>query len=225
MDFDAQRVNCWIFDLDNTLYPPSTRLFDQIDAKMGAYIADLLGCDPIEAHRVQKLYFHDHGTTLAGLMHNHDVVPRDFLTYVHDIDLAPLAAAPRLAPLLERLPGRRIVFTNGDDAYAQRVLAALGLDGCFDAMWDIHAMHYRPKPEPLAYERMVAALDIDPARSVFVEDMARNLAPAKTLGMQTVWLDLATEWGDRAMDPGAIDLVVDDLEQWLGSLVESGALG
>ncbi|WP_068071809.1 pyrimidine 5'-nucleotidase [Novosphingobium lentum] len=225
MGFDAARVDCWIFDLDNTLYPPSTRLFDQIDVKMGAYIADLLGCDPIEARRVQKLYFHDHGTTLSGLMHNHDVAPHEFLSFVHDIDLAPLAAAPRLAPLLDKLPGRRIVFTNGDDAYADRVLAALGIAQCFDAMWDIHAMHYRPKPEPSAYTAMIAALALDPARCVFVEDMARNLAPAKALGMQTVWLDLATEWGDRAMDADAIDLVIGDLNQWLASLVESDALG
>ncbi|MDE2563423.1 MAG: pyrimidine 5'-nucleotidase [Sphingomonadales bacterium] len=225
MSFEPDRVDCWIFDLDNTLYPPSTRLFDQIDARMGAYIADLLGCDPVEARRIQKLYFHDHGTTLSGLMHNHDVPPHDFLGYVHDIDFAPLAAAPRLAPLLERLPGRRIVFTNGDEPYARRVLEGLDLADSFEAIWDIHAMNYRPKPERSAYEGMVAALDIDPERSVFVEDMARNLVPAKAMGMQTVWLDLATDWGDRAKDDAAIDLVVGDIAQWLAALAAEGASG
>ena len=225
MPFDPSRVDCWIFDLDNTLYPPSTRLFDQIDVKMGAYIADLLACDPVEARRIQKLYFHDHGTTLCGLMHNHDIAPHDFLEFVHDIDMAPLAAAPRLAPLLSSLPGRRIVFTNGDDAYAARVLDALDLAHLWDGLWDIHAMAYKPKPEPAAYLGMIEGLGIDPDRAVFVEDMARNLAPAKALGMQTVWLDLATEWGDRAKDDAAIDLVIGNLEQWLASLVAEGALG
>lgn len=225
MPFEPSTVDCWVFDLDNTLYPPSTRLFDQIDIRMGEYIARLLGCDGAEARRIQKLYFHDHGTTLSGLMHNHDVPPHDFLTFVHDIDLAPLNNAPRLADLLTALPGRRVVFTNGDDAYAKRVLQALEIDHLFDGLWDIHAMQYRPKPEPLAYTGMIAALGINPDRAVFVEDMARNLSPAKALGMQTVWLDLGTDWGDRAKDDAAIDLVIGDLEQWLASLVHEGVLG
>jgi putative hydrolase of the HAD superfamily len=225
MPFDPKRVDCWVFDLDNTLYPPSTRMFDQIDLRMGAYIARLLGCDAAEARRVQKLYFHDHGTTLSGLMHNHNVDPYEFLGFVHDVDMAPLAAAPRLADVLAKLPGRRLVLTNGDDAYAARVLDALGLSDSFDGMWDIHAMRYRPKPEASAYTGMVEAFAIDPERAVFVEDMARNLAPAKALGMQTVWLDLATEWGDRAMDEAAIDLVVGDLAEWLDGLAHDEMLG
>lgn len=225
MPFEPSRVDCWIFDLDNTLYPPATCLFDQIDDRMGRYIADLLACDLIEARRIQKLYFHDHGTTLSGLMHNHGVPPHDFLSFVHDVDMTALADAPRLADMLARLPGRRIVFTNGDDAYAARVLDALGLSGLFHGLWDIHAMEYRPKPELSAYTGMIEALGIDPERAVFVEDMARNLAPAKALGMQTVWLDLGTEWGDRAKDDAAIDLVIGDLSQWLASLVADGTLG
>ena len=224
MGFDAETVDCWIFDLDNTLYPPSTRLFDQIDVKMGEYIAGLLGCDAVEAHRIQKLYFHDHGTTLAGLMHNHDVDPYDFLSFVHAIDFAPLAAAPRLASTIAGLPGRKLVCTNGDGDYARHVLSALGLGDSFEGLWDVHAMHYRPKPERSAYTGMIEAMAIDPNRAVFVEDMARNLTVPKALGMQTVWLDLGTEWGDRAKDDAAIDLVIDDLAQWLGTLVEAAPL-
>lgn len=225
MAFDPTHVDCWIFDLDNTLYPPSTRLFDQIDVRMGEFIQNLLGCDPVEAHRVQKLYFHDHGTTLSGLMHYHAIDPHDFLNFVHDIDMAPLAAAPRLADKLAALPGRKLVFTNGDDAYAARVLAGLGLSDSFDGMWDIHAMNYRPKPEPAAYAGLIEAFAIRPETAVFVEDMARNLAPAKAFGMQTVWLDLATEWGDRAKDDAAIDLIIDDIDQWLASLADHRLLG
>lgn len=225
MAFDPTHVDCWIFDLDNTLYPPSTRLFDQIDVRMGEFIQNLLGCDPIEARRVQKLYFHDHGTTLSGLMHYHAIDPHDFLNFVHDIDMTPLATAPRLAEKLGALPGRKLVFTNGDDAYAARVLANLGLSESFDGMWDIHAMQYRPKPEASAYTGLIEAFAIRPETAVFVEDMARNLGPAKALGMQTVWIDLATEWGDRAKDDAAIDLVIDDIDTWLASLADHPPLG
>jgi putative hydrolase of the HAD superfamily len=229
MPFDPSRVDCWIFDLDNTLYPPSTRLFDQIDQRMGEFIQNLLGCDPVEARRVQKLYFHDHGTTLSGLMHYHAIDPYEFLGFVHDIDMAPLAAAPRLAERLATLPGRKLVFTNGDDAYAACVLQALGLAQIFDGLWDIHAMHYRPKPELSAYTGMIESLGITPETAVFVEDMAQNLSPAKALGMQTIWLDLATDWGDRAKDDAAIDLVAGDIVQWLdhtlASLADQGTLG
>ena len=225
MTFDPTHVDCWIFDLDNTLYPPSTRLFDQIDVRMGEFIQNLLGCDAVEARRVQKLYFHDHGTTLSGLMHYHAIDPNEFLDFVHDIDMTPLAAAPPLADRLAALPGRKLVFTNGDDAYAARVLAGLGLSESFDGIWDIHAMNYRPKPEASAYSGLIEAFAIRPETAVFVEDMARNLAPAKALGMQTVWIDLATEWGDRAKDDAAIDLVIDDIDRWLASLADHPLLG
>ncbi|MFY7835108.1 MAG: pyrimidine 5'-nucleotidase [Novosphingobium sp.] len=221
MPFDPTFVDCWIFDLDNTLYPPSTRLFDQIDERMGLFIQNLLGCDEIEARRVQKLYFHDHGTTLSGLMHFHATEPHEFLGFVHDIDMRPLAAAPRLADRLAKLPGRKLLFTNGDDAYARKVLAALDLENSFEGIWDIHAMQYRPKPERSAYTGMIDAFDITPETAVFVEDMARNLAPAKALGMQTVWLDLATDWGDRAKDDAAIDVIADDISKWLDHTLAS----
>ncbi|MCW1384255.1 pyrimidine 5'-nucleotidase [Novosphingobium sp. KCTC 2891] len=229
MPFDPTRVDFWIFDLDYTLYPASARVFEQIDQRMGVFIAELLGCDAAEARRIQKMYFHDHGTTLAGLMHYHAIEPREFLDYVHDIDLTGLAQVPRLAAQIAALPGQRIVFTNGDAPYAARVLDALDLADCFHGMWDIHAMEYRPKPEPSAYSGMIAALGVDPERAVFVEDSARNLGPAKALGMQTVWLDAATDWGDRAKDDAAIDIVIDDIGQWLDAclaeLAETKPLG
>lgn len=218
MPFDPARVDCWVFDLDNTLYSAATRLFDQIDVRMGEFIADLLGCDLTEAKRVQKLYFHDHGTTLAGLIHYHAVDPYAFLSYVHAIDFTVLPHSPRLAEQLLALPGRRLIFTNADDSYASRALAALGIDHLFEGLWDIHAMEYRPKPEMSAYHGLIQAFDIDPASSVFVEDTARNLTPAKALGMQTVWIDMASEWGDRAKDDAAIDLRITDMAQWLDSV-------
>ena len=219
MPFDPTRVDCWIFDLDNTLYPSSINMFSQIDVLMGRFIAELLGCDLAEAKRVQKMYFHDHGTTLAGLMHYHAIEPREFLDYVHAVDMGVLADAPRLRDRLMALPGRRLIFTNADAAYAARALDALGIADCFDGMWDIHAMTYRPKPEMSAYAGLIEAFAIDPASSAFIEDSARNLTPAKTLGMQTVWIDMATDWGHRAKDDSAIDVMITDMAQWLDGVL------
>ncbi len=129
-------VEAWIFDLDNTLYPASSDLFGQIDVKMGAYIQRLLSVDPIEARRVQKAFFYEHGTTLAGLMAHHGVEPHEFLDYVHDIDLDVLAEDRRLIENIARLPGRKLIFTNGDEPYARRVLERLGLSQSFEAIHD-----------------------------------------------------------------------------------------
>ncbi len=213
-------VESWIFDLDNSLYPAGCNLFALIDEKMGAYICRLLGCDSAEARRVQKLYFHDHGTTLAGLMKTHGVDPREFLDFVHDIDLARLSADPRLVAALDRLPGRKFVFTNGDEAYARRVLDRLGLANAFDGLHDIHAMDYVPKPDPRAYEAMCARLAIAPERALFVEDMARNLEPAKALGMTTVWVDNGSEQAGRGADPAFIDYRTQDIAAWLTEIIE-----
>jgi len=219
MPFDPTRVDCWIFDLDNTLYPSSIDMFSQIDVLMGRFIAELLGCDETEARRVQKMYFHDHGTTLAGLMHYHAINPREFLDFVHDVDMSVLADAPRLGDRLRALPGRCLLFTNADATYAARALDALEIADCFAGMWDIHAMNYRPKPEMHAYTGLIERFAIDPSRAVFIEDSARNLPPAKALGMQTVWIDMATEWGDRGKDTRAIDHEIDDIARWLDDVV------
>lgn len=215
-----RHVDCWIFDLDNSLYPASANLFDLIDIRMGAFIQELVGCDAEEARRIQKGYFHEHGTTLAGLMKTHGTDPRTFLDYVHDIDLARISADPRVVEALDRLPGRKFVFTNGDDAYASRVLDKLGLANAFDGLHDIHAMGYVPKPDPRAYAAMCARFGIDPARALFVEDMARNLIPAKALGMTTVWVDNGSEQAGRDADPAFIDFRTADIGDWLTDIVK-----
>jgi putative hydrolase of the HAD superfamily len=208
-------IDCWIFDLDNSLYPASANLFELIDVRMGEYTAQRLGCTMVEARVIQKGFFRDHGTTLAGLMKEHGVEPRDFLDYVHDIDMARLAADPRVVAALDRLPGRKFVFTNGDEAYARRVLDRLGLANAFDAVHDIHAMDYVPKPDPRAYAAMCERLDIVPGRALFAEDMARNLVPAKKLGMTTVWVDNGSEQASHDADPAFIDYRIEDIGDWL----------
>jgi putative hydrolase of the HAD superfamily len=211
-------IDTWIFDLDNTLYPPSAKLFDLIDERMGAFIMRLLAVDAVEARRVQKQYFHDHGTTMAGLMRHHDVAPETFLVDVHDIALDRIAPDARLRAGLERLPGRRLVFTNADADYAARVLEARGIADLFDGICDIRATRYTPKPDPEAYRMMVEHLGVDPKRSLFVEDMARNLTPAKALGMTTVWLDNGSESGHRDHLPEHVDFHAGDIADWLDTL-------
>jgi putative hydrolase of the HAD superfamily len=216
---ELAHIDAWIFDLDNSLYPSSTNLFALIDIRMSEYIQKLLGCGHEEARRVQKGYFRDHGTTLAGLMRSHGVSPREFLDFVHDVDLARVTADPRLVAAMDRLPGRKFVFTNADETYARRVLDRLGLANAFDGMHDIHAMDYVPKPDPAAYERMCGRHGIDPNRALFVEDMARNLAPAKALGMTTVWVDNGSEQAGAGADRDFIDYRTEDIGEWLNDIV------
>jgi putative hydrolase of the HAD superfamily len=211
-------VENWIFDLDNSLYPHSCNLFALIDERMGAYIQRLLGVGPEEARRVQKCHFHAHGTTLAGLMASHGVDPHEFLAFVHDIDLARLAADPALVAALDRLPGRKFVFTNADESYARRVLDRLGLANAFDGMHDIHAMAYLPKPHPAAYEALCERYGIDPARALFADDMVRNLRPAKALGMTTLWLDNGSEQSGEA-EPDFVDYRAAGIGGWLAEVL------
>jgi putative hydrolase of the HAD superfamily len=219
MNPDLAHIESWIFDLDNSLYPASSNLFELIDIRMGEYIQRLLGVDAVEARRVQKGYFHAHGTTLAGLMAAHGVSPSEFLDFVHDIDLARLAADPILVGALDRLPGRKFVFTNASEDYARRVLDRLGLANAFDGMHDIHAMAYVPKPDPSGYAAICDRHGIDPARALFADDMARNLAPAKALGMTTLWVDNGSEQADAVAEAAFIDHRTADIAAWLGEVL------
>jgi putative hydrolase of the HAD superfamily len=208
-------VRTWIFDLDNTLYPASANLFALIDVRMGEYISDLLGVDAVEARRLQKQWFVDHGTTLNGLMLDHGVDPAPFLDYVHDITLDRIGPDPALADAIAALPGRKLIFTNADAVYARRVLEKRGLADCFEAVFDIHDCVYRPKPELAGYEGLCARFDVDPASALMVEDMARNLKPAKQLGMATVWVNNGSEHGHAEACPSFIDMEISDVSDWL----------
>jgi len=194
-------------------------LFELIDQRMGAYIQRLLECGPDEAKRVQKAHFHEHGTTLAGLMKEHGIDPNDFLADVHDVALDRVQCDERLARLLPRLPGRRFVFTNGDAPYARRVLDAIGVADHFDDLHDIHASSYRPKPDPHGYALLCERFGINPARALLVDDMAQNLAPAKALGMTTIWVDNGSERGNHAYDERIVDQRIVNVGEWLESIL------
>ena len=213
-------IRNWVFDLDNTLYPASANLFARIDERIGAYVAARFGVDRQEARRIQKGYFHAHGTTLAGLMAEHGVDPHDYLGKVHDVELDVLEENAPLAAAIARLPGEKFVFTNADAAYAGRVLERLGLGESFAGIHDVHACGYVPKPHPDAYAGMCAAFGIDPAESLFADDMARNLKPAHDIGMATLWIDNGSEQGadpDRAF----VDFTTGDLTRWLHECMET----
>jgi putative hydrolase of the HAD superfamily len=219
MDPRFSHIRDWIFDLDNCLYPASTGLFALIDERMGAYIQRLLDCDPVEAKRVQKDHFHRHGTTLAGLMTEHEIDPHEFLDDVHDIPLDRVQCDERLGRLLPRLPGRRFVFTNGDAPYARRVLEKIGVTDHFDDLHDIHASSYRPKPDPHGYELLCERFGIEPSRALLADDMVQNLAPAKALGMTTVWVDNGSERGNHGFETSVVDHRIGDVGEWLEEIL------
>ncbi|MDP4031426.1 MAG: pyrimidine 5'-nucleotidase [Pseudorhodobacter sp.] len=179
-------IRAWVFDLDNTLYPPSARLFAQIELRMSAWVMRTLGVDAAEADRLRQHYWTEYGTTLTGLMREHGVDPAPYLTDVHDISLAALQPDASLAARIRALPGRRIVYTNGSASYAERVLAARGLAGLFDAVYGVEHAGFHPKPERAAFEAVFAADGLNPAHAAMFEDDPRNLAAPHAMGMRTV---------------------------------------
>lgn len=211
-------VEVWIFDLDNTLYPRRCNLFDQIDRRMGEFIAGYMGVDFDEARRLQKDHFRQHGTTLRGLMVEQDMDPGAFLDYVHEIDLSGIPADVALDAALDRLPGRKLIFTNGTRDHAARVTDRLGIRHHFEDVFDIVDSDYLPKPTMDPYEKMLARHGIDPQKAIMFEDMDRNLAPAAALGMTTVWVSDAPDSPARAADTDHVHHHTDDLTTWLTAL-------
>lgn len=214
-------TRCWVFDLDNTLYPARCNLFAQVDRRIQQYIMDLFGVGPEEARKIQKGFFHEYGTTLSGLMRHHGVDPNKYLHYVHDIDVSPVDPNPILDGLLERLPGRKLIYTNGSVAHAERVMERLGVTRHFGGIFDIVAAGYVPKPEPAAFDAFVACHGVEPTGAVMVEDIARNLAPAHALGMTTVWIRSDHHWSGGSESDPHVHHVIDDLVGWLTDVAEA----
>lgn len=177
-------INDWVFDLDNTLYPAPT-LYDAVGARMTAYISRAVGIDADKALGLREHYFHLYGATVVGLIIHHGVNGRDFMAQVHDVDYAVLTPDPDLAVSIAALPGRKFIHTNGGGGHAQRALTALGLAAVFDGIFDLEDADFSPKPQALAYRRLIEAHSITPSRAMFVEDTLRNLEPAHELGFCT----------------------------------------
>jgi putative hydrolase of the HAD superfamily len=183
---DFNHIDTWVFDLDNTLYPPHFRLFDQIEKKMIDYVMGTLGVSHAEADRLRKTYWALHGTTLAGLMAEYSIEPDPFLDHVHDIDFTVLEPDAALAGHIRDLPGRKIVYTNGSAPYAEQVLQARGLEGLFDAVYGIEHANYRPKPDAAAFDAVFTKDNLSPTTAAMFEDDPRNLAVPHAIGMRTV---------------------------------------
>ncbi len=232
---DWCHITDWVFDLDNTLYPAKCNLFKQIDSRMTDYVGKLLELPFQEARRIQKDYYVRYGTTLSGLMKEHDVAPHDFMDYVHDIDLTAISANVPLATQLENLPGRCFVFTNGSVRHARNITSKLGIEHVFDGMFDIDAAEFVPKPNRKTYERFLSTYEIDPQNAAMFEDIAVNLEAPNELGMKTVLVCSDSEWfSDEPADKRPAALTndasylhahihhrTDDLTGFLSSLMTS----
>jgi putative hydrolase of the HAD superfamily len=183
---DFASVTTWVFDLDNTLYPPQMRLFDQIEVRMTDWVMQALQVDRARADHLRAHYWQTYGTTLAGLMSEHGVDPGPYLTDVHDIDFSVLKPDAALAGAIDALPGRKIIYTNACAPYAEKVVSARGLTGLFDRIYGVEHAEFHPKPDARAFQTVFAMDGLDPTQSAMFEDDARNLAVPHALGMRTV---------------------------------------
>ena len=215
-------VETWVFDLDNTLYPHHINLWQQVDERIRLYIERLLKLPADEAFRLQKDYYKRYGTTLRGLMLNHGMAPDDFLDFVHQIDHSPLQPNPELGDAIGKLPGRKLILTNGTRTHADVVVKRLGIDRHFEAIFDIVAAELEPKPSPQTYERFLARHNVKPQKSAMFEDLSRNLFTPHALGMTTVLVIpegtrevLRESWELEGRDADHVDHVTDDLAGFL----------
>jgi putative hydrolase of the HAD superfamily len=218
-------VETWVFDLDNTLYPADSPLWPQIDDRITTYLMALYGHDGMTSRALQKYFYHRHGTTLKALLDHGDAEADDFLAFVHDIDRSGLQPNPGLSIALERLPGRKLILTNGSERHAQKTAEALGILQHFEAIFDIKAANFVPKPEAETYQRFFDRHDVRPDRAAMFEDLVKNLEAPKAFGMQTVLIVPESGRGDwrdeceRMKDqPSFVDHVTDDLAGFLQSL-------
>lgn len=188
-NIDFSKKKFWLFDLDNTIYSPNTKIFDQIDMRMKKYISKTLNISQNEAFKIQKKYYKEFGTTLYGLMQNHNIDPDDFLDYVHNVNLKNLEESSELIRLLSLIPGKKIIYTNGDERHAQNVLFKLKIDRFFEDIFDIRKGNLIPKPNKNSLIKLINHYSIDPSKTVYFEDIKINLRPAYSMGITTILID------------------------------------
>ena len=217
MQIELSQTETWIFDLDLTLYSPEANIMAQVRDRIALFVENQFKIGSDEANAIRHRYWQKYGTTLGGLMAEHGVEPHGYLDFVHDVDLGKLEPCSRLRAYLLALPGRKLIFTNADLPYAERVLAARGLDDVLEDIFDIHRMEHLPKPDPASYRAFCDQLKVDPKRALFVEDSAHNLVPAKALGMTTIWVKHDGE-ADSSGHEDHIDLQIADVTEWLSSI-------
>jgi len=221
-------VDSWVFDLDNTLYPHHVNLWHQVDARIEQFVSAWLKVSPQQARLIQKDYYRRYGTTMRGMMTEHGVRADDYLAYVHKIDHSPLEPNPAMGEAIARLPGRKLILTNGSVDHVEAVLSRLGLSSHFDAVFDIIAAELEPKPAPQTYRKFLRLHSVDPTRAAMFEDLARNLVVPHRLGMTTVLVVpdgskevVREDWELEGRDDAHVDHVTNDLTAFLQGLVET----
>lgn len=220
-----EAVDTWVFDLDNTLYPSDAMVWPQVDERITLFVMQLYGLDGLSARALQKYFYHRYGTTLKALMVEEGVDPHAFLDFAHDIDHATIRLDPALGDAIERLPGRKLILTNGSRKHAENVAKSLGILHHFEDVFDIAAADFVPKPERATYERFLLQHGVDPRRAALFEDIARNLAVPHQMGMATVLVVPAAidpyreAFEQEAVREAHIDHITNDLAAFLRTCV------
>ena len=217
---DLSKIKFWLFDLDNTLYSGDTKVFDQVDKKMSKFISEKLNVSLEEAKKIQKNYFHEYNTTLNGMIKNHDIDANEFLEFVHDVDLEFLKKDEPLKIEIEKLKGKKIIFTNGSKAHASNVTSRIGIEQLFDGVFDIVDSDFYPKPSMEPYKKIIENYKIVPEYCIFFEDIARNLKPAYELGMKTVWIENNEPWAAKYSDEEFVNYKTASLTKFLKEINE-----
>ena len=217
---DLIKIKYWIFDLDNTLYSGQTKVFEQVDKKMSAFIAEKLNINIQEAKKIQKEYFHKYNTTLSGMIKHHKIDANEFLEFVHDVNLDFLEKNKELEKEIARISGKKIIFTNGSKAHAENVTKKIGINKLFDGVFDIVDANFMPKPSMESYKKVIQKYKIEPQYCIFIEDIARNLKPAHELGMKTVWIKNDEPWAAKYSDEEFINYKTDSLAKFLKEINE-----
>ena len=208
-------IKYWIFDLDNTLYSGQTKVFSEVDKKMSSFISKKFNVDLIKAREIQKKYFYEYGTTLSGLMKQDGIDPHDFLEFVHDIDISWLPKDLKLREELIKIKEKKFIFTNGSHAHVENVTKQLGIDGLFDGTFDIVDANFVPKPHVDPYKKIIKKFNIEPTKSILIEDIAHNLEQAKNLGMKTCWLENDEAFAKKDANKPYIDYKIKSLPSFL----------
>ena len=212
---ELDKIKCWIFDLDNTLYSGQTKVFDQVDKKMSSFISNKLNVSLEEAKKIQKEYFHKYSTTLSGMMKNHKINAMEFLEFVHDVNLDFLEKNKDLEKEIAQIVGKKIIFTNGSRAHAENVTKRIGINKLFDGIFDIVESNFIPKPSIEAYKILIEKYKIEPQYCIFIEDIARNLKPAHELGMKTVWIKNDEPWAAEFSNENFVNYRIENLTNFL----------
>ena len=214
------KIDTWIFDLDNTLYSADSGIFQQVHKLMGKFIVEHLNVNINEAKNIQRKYYKKHGTTLKGLMDNHGIDPDSFLEEVHKLDYSIVNPNLKLAKNLENLNGKKFIFTNANKKHADIILDKLQIANIFEGIFDIKMANYIPKPEIQTYEKLIETYNINPNKTIMFDDIAKNLVPASKIGFTTVWIDVGHEnfSDDIASSKKYLDHQTKDLSNWLSNI-------